>query len=144
MGGYGGWLGSSGVPGVGPADSGEDWQRLSAGPGSKGPRLYDWSRVSIRPGSEASQGHWLLVGRSIADPEDRAYYGCYGLGDTPLAEPVRVAVRGQTAATLAGVVAPRRPALIIQWSGWRRRRQARARLCHYKRRFSNPSTQARL
>ena len=85
----------------------EDWQRLSAGPGSKGPRLYDWSRVSIRPGSEASQGHWRLVGRCIADPEDRAYYACYGLGDTPLAELVRVAGKGQTAATLAGVVAPR-------------------------------------
>ena len=32
-----------------PADQ---WQRLSAGEGSKGPRLYDWGQASIRPGSE--------------------------------------------------------------------------------------------
>ena len=30
----------------------EDWQRLRAGEGSKGPRLYDWGQASIRPGSE--------------------------------------------------------------------------------------------
>ena len=45
-----------------------DWQRLSAGEGSKGPRLYDWGRVSIRPWSDPDQSHWLLVRRSIADP----------------------------------------------------------------------------
>ena len=50
------------------------WQPLSAGDGSKGPRLYDWGWVPIGPGSEPDQGHWLLVRRSIADPEDLAYY----------------------------------------------------------------------
>ena len=38
-----------------------------------------------------SRGHWLLVRRSIADPEDLAYYACFGTGDVSLAELVRVA-----------------------------------------------------
>ena len=67
------------------------WQRLSAGDGSKGPRVYDWGRLPIRPGHEPDQGHWLLVRRSIADPDDLAYYACCGTGDVPLAELVRVA-----------------------------------------------------
>ena len=71
-----------------PADQ---WQRLSAGEGSKGPRLYDWGRVSIGPGSEPDQGHWLLVRRRITDPEDLAYYACFGAADAPLAELARVA-----------------------------------------------------
>ena len=41
-----------------PADR---WQRLSAGDGSKGPRLYDWGWQPIGPWSEPDQGHWLLV-----------------------------------------------------------------------------------
>ena len=48
----------------------DEWQRLSAGDGSKGPRLYDWGWLPIRPWSEPGRGHWLLVRRSIADPED--------------------------------------------------------------------------
>ena len=39
----------------------------------------------------AGSGHWLLVRRSIADPEDLAYYACFGTGDVSLAELVRVA-----------------------------------------------------
>ena len=69
----------------------ERWQRLSAGDGSKGPRLYDWGWVPIRPWSAPDQGHWLLVRRSIADPEDLAYYACFGAAETPLLELVRVA-----------------------------------------------------
>ena len=49
-----------------PADR---WERLSAGEGSKGPRLYDWGRVSIGPWSEPEPRHWLLVRRSITDPK---------------------------------------------------------------------------
>ena len=39
----------------------DQWQRLSAGDGSKGPRLYDWGWLPIRPWSEPGRGHWLLV-----------------------------------------------------------------------------------
>ena len=67
------------------------WRRLSAGDGSKGPRLYDWGRVLLRPGSEPDQKHWLLARRSVSDPDDLACYACFGAEDVPLAELVRVA-----------------------------------------------------
>ena len=67
------------------------WQRLSAGEGSKEPRLYDWGRVLLRPRPEPDQRQWLLVRRSITDPEDLAYYVCFGAADAPMAELVRVA-----------------------------------------------------
>lgn len=67
------------------------WERLSAGAGAKGPRVYDWTRVPIRPLREPSWDYWLLVRRSLADPTDRAYYVCFCPAGTPLAELVRVA-----------------------------------------------------
>jgi SRSO17 transposase len=69
----------------------EEWVRLSAGAGAKGPRIYDWAQVSIRPFGELSQGYWLLARRSIAKPEELAYYVCFGSEDTSLEELVRVA-----------------------------------------------------
>jgi hypothetical protein len=48
--------------------------RLSAGDGAKGPRLYDWTRVPIRPWKAPGKGYWLLVRRSIANPDELAYY----------------------------------------------------------------------
>ena len=69
----------------------DQWQRLSAGDGSKGPRLYDWGWLPVGPGPELDQGHWLLVRRSIADPEDLAYYASFGVGKVSLAELARVA-----------------------------------------------------
>lgn len=71
----------------------EDWQRLSAGDGEKGPRLYDWAAIPTRPLQEQGWAHWLLVRRSIADPNDLAFYLCYGPVDTPLEQLVRVAGR---------------------------------------------------
>jgi len=53
-----------------------DWQRLSAGTGTKGPRVYDWAYVELADldglaqGYPGSHGLWtrgLLVRRSIAD-----------------------------------------------------------------------------
>jgi SRSO17 transposase len=67
------------------------WERLSAGAGAKGPRVYDWTRVPIRPLREPGWDYWLLVRRSLADPTDRAYYVCFCPAGTPLAELVRVA-----------------------------------------------------
>ena len=59
----------------------DQWQRLSAGEGSKGPRLYDWGRLPIRPGSAPDRGHWLLVRRSIADPEDPGLLRLFWCGE---------------------------------------------------------------
>ena len=54
------------------------WQRISAGAGAHGPREYHWARAAVRPGWKRGRGHWLLARRSISDPEEIAYYACYG------------------------------------------------------------------
>jgi SRSO17 transposase len=68
-----------------------DWERLSAGDGAKGPRVYDWARVPIRALPEPGWDYWLLVRRSLADPTELAYYACFCPAGTPLGELVRVA-----------------------------------------------------
>ena len=73
-----------------------DWVRCSAGDGAKGPRVYDWTAVDIRPLREPGKGYWLLVRRSIANPEELSYYVCYGPSGTGLEELVRVAGRRWT------------------------------------------------
>lgn len=67
------------------------WRKLSAGAGAKGPRLYWWARAAIRPLEDTGAGYWLLVRRSLSDPEDLAYYLTHGPASTPLRELVRVA-----------------------------------------------------
>src|SRR4051794_5839457 len=67
------------------------WERLSAGAGAKGPRVYAWARVPIRPLREPGWDYWLLVRRSLTDPTDRAYYGCFCPAGTSLTALVRVA-----------------------------------------------------
>jgi SRSO17 transposase len=62
------------------------WQRLSAGQGSKGHRLYDW--LLLDPGADE---HLLMVRRSISKPDELAYYICHTRRPVPLAELVRVA-----------------------------------------------------
>jgi SRSO17 transposase len=54
------------------------WRRLSVGAGAHGPRLYDWARLPIRITWAPGRGHWLLARRSISDPDEIAYYICYG------------------------------------------------------------------
>ena len=66
------------------------WQRLSAGDGAKGVRLYDWALLPYRgaaPGFRCA----LLVRRSIAKPEELAFYLTHAPEQTTEAELVRVA-----------------------------------------------------
>lgn len=82
----------------------EQWYRLSAGDGAKGPRLYDWARVPLErliwlglgPGQEPRWEHWLLVRRSIEKPEELAYYVVFCPTGTELQELVQVAGRRWT------------------------------------------------
>src|SRR3954470_18496294 len=67
------------------------WQRLSAGAGSKGERLYDWARVRLARLQQPPWDHWLLVRRSRRDPTDLAYYVVFGPAETSLATLARVA-----------------------------------------------------
>jgi SRSO17 transposase len=176
------------------------WQRVSAGPGAKGPRWYDWALIDTTdPAVAAGAGlHWLLIRRRISDGE-YAFYRAHAPQPVPLAQLVRVAgsrwkiedgfaagkelagldehqVRCWTswhrwtilallACAFLSVVAATQPAgpghgsqlipltrneirrlftglrqqlpapqLQLDWSRWRRRHQATARACHYRRR----------
>ncbi len=177
------------------------WQRLSAGPGAKGPRWYDWALIEVSDkavtGSEGP--HWLLIRRRISDGE-LAFYRAHAPRPVPLAQLVHVAgsrwkvedgfagskelagldehqVRCWTSwhrwtilallahAFLSVLAAtpphdpgnsadqlipltrneirrlftglgqqPPAPGKQLRWSRWRRRHQATARACHYRRR----------
>jgi SRSO17 transposase len=64
---------------------GEDrWQRLSAGDGSKGPRLYDWRRLPLNPPLPEGFDRWLLVRRSIDDPDELTAYTVFAPTGTTL------------------------------------------------------------
>lgn len=76
------------------------WQRLSAGPGSKGERLYDWAWINLRalgqsdapqPTDAVGFDRWLLARRSIAKPEELTFYRVFAPRATTLPEVVRVA-----------------------------------------------------
>ena len=67
-----------------------EWQRLSAGEGAKGPRLYDWACLpygGAAPGFQCA----LLVRRSVAKPTELAFYLTHAPEGTTLAELVRIA-----------------------------------------------------
>ncbi len=68
----------------------DDWVKLPAGMGSKGPRWYDWLRIRLLTWRE-QDAHWLLVRRSRSDPAALAYYICHAPCGTDLATLVRVA-----------------------------------------------------
>jgi SRSO17 transposase len=182
------------------------WQRLSAGPGAKGPRWYDWALIEATdPAVTGSTGpHWLLIRRRIADGE-YAFYRAHAPGPVPLAQLVKVAgsrwkiedgfAAGKELAALdehqvrcwtswhrwtilallahafLSVLTARQPGgshthdgeLLpltrneirklftglchqlpapgpqLNWSRWRRRHQATARACHYRRRALTPA-----
>ncbi len=69
----------------------EAWFRASAGEGSKGERLYDWACVALPAPETSGAGRWLLVRRQIAEPEEMAYYLCYGPAETTAQELIRIA-----------------------------------------------------
>ena len=52
------------------------WQRLSVGEGAKGPRVYDWAAARFGRPTAGRLIHWLLIRRSVTDPDDLAYYLC--------------------------------------------------------------------
>jgi SRSO17 transposase len=70
----------------------EAWVVLSAGEGSKGPRLYEWAWLQLPEQSEtpSQRARWVLIRRSLSDPSERAYYRAYGPARLTLAELVRV------------------------------------------------------
>ena len=71
----------------------ESWVVLSAGEGSKGPRLYAWAWLQLPTETDGPQerARFLLIRRSLADPDKRAYYRVAGPAQTTLPKVVRVA-----------------------------------------------------
>jgi SRSO17 transposase len=69
------------------------WRRLSAGAGAKGERLFDWARARLVRLQAPPWEHWLLVRRSVADPEDLAYFVAFGPATARLIDLARVAGR---------------------------------------------------
>ncbi|MGP3966053.1 IS701 family transposase, partial [Nonomuraea sp. 3N208] len=67
------------------------WKRISAGDGAKGPRLYDWAAGTLHWEAEPGFARWILIRRSITDPDEVAFYLCYGPVGTPVEELVRIA-----------------------------------------------------
>ena len=74
------------IEGLGEAD----WQRLSAGDGTKGSRLYDWAFLPHAGGAEGFRCG-LLVRRSLADPRALTYYLTHAPEATTLDELVKIA-----------------------------------------------------
>jgi len=71
---------------------GSGWQRLSAGDGAKGPRLYDWAYLPCA-WLEAASG-WrkgLLIRRKLAQPEAFTFYLTLSPDTVALSDLVRVA-----------------------------------------------------
>jgi hypothetical protein len=85
------------------------WQQLSVGARAHGPREYHWARIPTGGAATPGRTHWLLARRSLHDPQEIAYYACYGPSRSRLVD------------------------LAWAWSHWRRKRQYQARACHYRR-----------
>ncbi|MGW1711650.1 IS701 family transposase, partial [Streptomyces sp. NPDC002206] len=74
----------------------EAWQRLPAGPGAKGERVYDWAGALLpvvreRDGDEPTRRRWMLARRSISNPDEIAYFLASAPLDATLADLARIA-----------------------------------------------------
>lgn len=96
------------------------WQRISAGPGSKGPRMYSWLLIAIVSGLPGHE--WVMVRRNDSTQE-LAYYRCWSPHPVPLRTLVHVAGRRwtieesfQAAKGQAGLDEHQ----VRTWTSWRR------------------------
>jgi SRSO17 transposase len=70
----------------------EAWVVLSAGEGSKGPRLYEWAWLQLPQQVEGhnERARWVLIRRNLTSPSKRAYYRAAGPAQTTLVTLVTV------------------------------------------------------
>jgi SRSO17 transposase len=64
-----------------------DWQRLSAGDGSKGPRFFEWAQREITATEKPGWKRWLVIRRSLQEgskPAELAYFLVFAPAQTPL------------------------------------------------------------
>jgi len=57
--------------------------------GTKGPRLFDWAIIPMLHQWEDDGRHWLLIRRSLTDPNEKAYYFVFAPKGTTLPEMVK-------------------------------------------------------
>jgi SRSO17 transposase len=74
----------------------EAWEQHSCGNGAKGPRVYDWAAAKLPAIAEFDGDHpthdpWVLARRSLARPEEIAYYLAYAPVGTDVPELARIA-----------------------------------------------------
>src|SRR6266700_3463268 len=67
----------------------KEWRRLSMSEGTKGPRLFDWAVVPMLHQWEDDGRHFLLMRRSISDPQEKRYYFVFAPPGTTLQEMVK-------------------------------------------------------
>ena len=51
-----------------------EWHRLAMSMGTKGPRLFDWALIPMLHQWEDDGYHFLLIRRSLTDPQEKRYY----------------------------------------------------------------------
>ena len=99
------------------------WFRHSIGHGAKGPRLYDWTAQPFGQPTDDGLTHWLLARRSIAKPEDYAYYFCFAPADAT-ARDLAVAAGRRWAVECCFETAKQETGLdeyeVRSWHGWYR------------------------
>jgi SRSO17 transposase len=119
----GGLVWSVAVPEVVANLAAEAWQQLSAGPGAKGPRVYDWARVALAEEAPAGWRHWLLARRSLKDTRELAYYRVFAPAETTLSVMVQTAGRRwlieEAIETAKGEVGLDQYE-VRRWTGWHR------------------------
>ena len=67
------------------------WHKITIAAGSKGPRRYAWAWAVINSDLGPAWRRWLLVRKSLDDPEDLAYYIAAGPERTTLTRLARTA-----------------------------------------------------
>ncbi|MDQ5852504.1 MAG: IS701 family transposase [Chloroflexota bacterium] len=102
----------------------EDWIRVSAGHGAKGPRLYDWAWGKVRDSAvQAGWVEWWLARRSLSDPTEIAYYLACAPAATTLERLVEIAgtrwAVEESLETANGEVGLDQYE-VRQWTGWYR------------------------
>jgi hypothetical protein len=98
-----------------------NWQCLSAGAGSKGPRLYNWAGIELEDAGIARWSHFLVIRQSMKIGE-KAPETAYILVFAPV---------GTTLQQMVEVIGDRFSTLYrMAWSFWRRTHQALARFYH--------------
>ncbi len=99
------------------------WHKITIAAGSKGPRRYAWAWLPINNDLGPRWQRWLLVRRSLDDPEDLAYYIAAGPRRTTL---TRLAKTAGTRWSIEGAFESGKQEVgladyeVRSWTGWYR------------------------